>query len=149
MVALDTLPDFAPSPSFADGVMRQVQVFEPWHVAAVDRVRELVPASRPARLVAGLGAAVSAGLLTAAGTWAVARADVAMFMTQIGLERFREQAGAALSDLTVTLVGQPGLDALRTGGPETLALATGAFVATVGAGVVGLRALAGAARRTR
>jgi hypothetical protein len=90
MVALDSLPDFAPSPAFADRVMSQVQVFEPWHAAARStRPSSSSLATRPARMAAGAGVAVSAaGLLAAAGTWAVARADIALLMTQMGLERF-------------------------------------------------------------
>jgi hypothetical protein len=149
MVALDSLPDFAPSPVFADRVMSQVQVFEPWHAAALHAAQQFVPATRPARVAAGAGVAVSAGLLTAAGTWAVARADIALFMTQLGLERFREQVSAATSDLVSTVLGQPGLDAVRTSTPEMMALIMGGFVAVTGLGVVGLRVLATASRRGR
>lgn len=149
MMALETLPDFAPSAAFADRVMSQVQVFEPWHAAALNTAQQFVPASRPARLAAGAGVAVSAGLLTAAGTWAVARADIAIFMTQLGLERFREQISAATSDLVSTVLGQPGLDAVRNSTPEVMALIMGAFVAVTGLGVVGLRALATSSRRAR
>jgi hypothetical protein len=149
MIALDTLPDFAPSTGFADRVMTQVQVFEPWHAAALTTARQFVPQSRPARVFAGLGAALSAGLVTAGATWAVARADFALFLAQIGLERFQEQTSAALSDVVTTILGQPGLDAMRTSSPALAAGAVGGFVAVVGMGVVGLRALASFSRRTR
>lgn len=147
MVALDTLPDFAPAFGFADRVMVQVQVFEPWHAAALSSVRRFIPASRPARVAAGIGAALSAGLLTASATWAVARADIALLLAQVGLDRFRDQVAAASSDVMVTVLGQPGLNALHNGSPEVTAVAVGGFVAVVGLGVVGLRALAGASRR--
>jgi len=149
MVALDTLPDFAPSAAFADRVMSQVQVFEPWHAAALNTAYQFVPSTRPARVAAGVGAAVSAGLITAAGTWAIARADIALLMTQMGLERVREQFSAASSDLVSTIIGQPGLQAMQTSTPETMALIMGGFVAVAGLGVVGLRALATASRRAR
>jgi hypothetical protein len=142
MIALDSLPDFAPSPAFADRVMSQVQVFEPWHAAATRTVGQLVPATRPARIAAGFGAAVTAGLATAGVTWAVARADLAVFAASLGLERFREQLVAAGSDVVSTVIGQPGLDALRGSSPEVMALALGGFVAAAGMGVVGIRALA-------
>ncbi|MBY0490838.1 MAG: hypothetical protein K2R93_13435 [Gemmatimonadaceae bacterium] len=148
MLALDTLPDFAPSAGFADRVMSQVQVFEPWHAAATRAVESYVPASRPARVAAGIGAALTAGLGTAAATWAVARADMGLVLASLGLERFREQVVAAGSDLMATVLGQPGLDALRASTPETMALALGGFVAAAGLGVVGIRALATASRRT-
>lgn len=149
MVALDALPDFAPSVGFADRVMSQVQVFEPWHAAALNTAQQFVPATRPARVAASVGVAVSAGLLTAAGTWAMARADIALLMTQMGLERFREQVSAATSDLVTTILGQPGLAAMQSSSPEMLALVTGGFVAVTGLAVVGLRTLATASRRTR
>jgi hypothetical protein len=142
MIALDSLPDFAPSPVFADRVMSQVQVFEPWHAAATRTVGQLVPATRPARIAAGFGAAVTAGLATAGVTWAVARADLAVFAASLGLERFREQLVAAGSDVVSTVIGQPGIEALRGSSPEVMALALGGFVAVAGMGVVGIRALA-------
>ncbi len=149
MVALDSLPDFAPSAAFADRVMSQVQVFEPWHAAAMNTAQRFVPATRPARVAAGLAAAVSAGLLTAAGTWAVARADIALLMTQMGLERVQEQVSAATSDLVATVLGKPGIETLQTSSPEMLALIMGGFVAVTGLGVVGLRSLATVSRRNR
>src|SRR5579871_5571050 len=36
--ALEHLPRLAPSPEFASRVMAQVQIYEPWHVAARDSV---------------------------------------------------------------------------------------------------------------
>lgn len=149
MVALDALPDFVPSAGFSDRVMSQVQVFEPWHAAATRTVGQLVPATRPARIAAGFGAAVTAGLATAGATWAVARADMAVVLTQLGLERFREQVVAAGSDVISTVLGQPGLDALRGSSPEVMALAAGGFVAAAGMGVVGIRALASTTRTAR
>lgn len=149
MLALDALPDFVPSSAFADRVMSQVQVFEPWHAAAMNTAQQFVPTSRPARLAASVGVAVSAGLITAAGTWAVARADIALLMTQMGLESVREQFSAASSDLLSTVVGQPGLQAMQTSTPEMLALIMGGFVAVAGLGVVGLRSLATVSRRAR
>ena len=147
MVALDALPDFAPSVAFADRVMSQVQVFEPWHAAALSAVQQFVPATRPARIAAGVGVAISGGLVTAAGTWALARADIALFLTQLGLERISERVSAATTDLANTLLGQPGLEAMQRSTPEMMALFMGGFVAVAGLGVVGLRALATVSRR--
>jgi hypothetical protein len=47
------------------------------------------------------------------------------------------------------VLGQPGLDAVRTSTPEMMALIMGGFVAVTGLGVVGLRVLATASRRGR
>lgn len=149
MVALDMLPDFAPSVNFSDRVMSHVQVFEPWHAALARSVEQLVPATRPARIVAGVMAAITAGFTTAAFTWAVARADMALVLTQLGAEGVRGQIVAATSDLATTVLGEPGLSAVRSGTPELAAAAIGGFVALVGMGVVGLRAIATASHRSR
>jgi hypothetical protein len=146
MVALEALPDFAPSPHFADRVMSQVQVFEPWHAAAARTVEQFVPAGRVARVAAGLGAAVAAGFATAGATWVLARADMAFILTRLGAEGVRDQIAAAVTDVASTVLGQPGLDVVRTGTPEMAAVAVGGFVAVVGMGVVGLRALATTSR---
>ena len=149
MATLDALPDFATSAAFSDRVMSQVQVFEPWHAAALASARRFMPASRPARVAASVGAALSAGILTAAAAWAVARADIALLLAQMGLETFRDQVGAAGSDIVTTVLGPHSLDALLQGSPEFAAVVVGGFVAVVGLGVVGLRAMAGAARSIR
>ena len=149
MVALDSLPDFAPSVNFSDRVMSQVQVFEPWHAAATRTVEQFVPATRPARIAAGFGAAITAGLATAGATWVVARADMAFVLTQLGAEGVRDQIVAASNDVASTVLGQPGIAAVQSGSAEMAAIAVGGFVAIGGMGVVGLRALATASRRAR
>jgi hypothetical protein len=149
MVALDSLPDFAPSAHFSDRVMSQVHVFEPWHAAASRTVEQFVPATRPARIAAGFGAAITAGLATAGATWVVARADMAFILTQLGAEGVRDQLVAASNDVAFTVLGQPGMAAVQSGSPELAAFAVGGFVAIVGIGVVGLRALATASHRAR
>ena len=44
--ALDNLPRHAPAPSFANRVMANVQVIEPWHVAMYAATIRLVPNPR-------------------------------------------------------------------------------------------------------
>jgi hypothetical protein len=46
-----------------------------------------------------------------------------LVLAQLGGERFREQLSAAGSDIMNTVLGQPGLDALRGATPEVAALA--------------------------
>ena len=149
VMLLDGLPDYAPSSAFADKVMSQVHVFEPWHAAALATVSKFVPTTRPARVAAGVGAAAGAGLLTAASAWAVSRADIGYLLAQVGLERFQERVAAALSDVASAALGQSALDMLQSGGPAFAALAIGGFVAAVGVSVVGLRAVATTSRSRR
>lgn len=149
VVLLDGLPDFSPSPAFADKVMSQVHVFEPWHAAALSTVSRFVPESRPARVAAGVGAAASAGLLSAASVWAVSRADIGLLLAQFGLERVQERVALAFTDVATAALGQSALEQLQSGGAGFAALVLGGFVAAVGVGVVGLRALATASRTRR
>ena len=62
--ALERLPHLTPSPLFAYRVMSKVQVFEPWHVTALDSVRRFIPRSRPARVLAAASGAFIAVTLT-------------------------------------------------------------------------------------
>lgn len=149
VVLLDGLPDFSPSSAFADKVMSQVHVFEPWHAAALETVGRFVPRSRPARVAAGVGAVASAGILTAASTWAVSRADMGLLLAQFGLEKAQQQVSLAAADVATAALGQSALDQLQSGGFGFAALVLGGFVAAVGLGVVGLRALATSSRNRR
>ena len=57
VAAVEELPRLAPSPLFADHVVAQVNVYEPWDVAVRDAaagwVQRFVPQSRPLRTLAG------------------------------------------------------------------------------------------------
>jgi hypothetical protein len=141
LFVLEDMPHFAPSSDFADRVMLQVQVFEPWHVAARNSVRRFVPASRPARVAAGVGLAASAGIVVSGATWVLTNADIGLLMANVGLEQAQRTASAALSDLVIAAVGQSGLEAWAAGGPMIAVAAGAGFVAVAGAMVAGLRAL--------
>src|SRR5690606_22312482 len=99
LLVLEDLPHFVPSANFADRVMRQVQVFEPWHVAARSSVLRFMPATRPARVAAGLAAAASATIVVSGSIWAVNRADIGLLMANVGIERVRTAVDAAVSDV--------------------------------------------------
>jgi hypothetical protein len=147
MFVLEDLPHFAPSPDFANRVMLQVQVFEPWHVAARNSVLRFVPSSRPARVAAGVGVVASAGVLVSVATWGVNRADMALLLASVGLDEARIAANAAVSDLILAVVGQNGLDAFAAGGPVVAVTAGAGFLVAAGAAVAGLRALTASRNR--
>ena len=126
--ALQAMPDFTPSPRFTDSVMRQVQVFEPWHVALAHTLRPFIPAGRLAQLTAGVAALTVAGLGTAAVSWALARADMAVLL--------------AGTDVAHALVGPSTIAALASSPPATRALLMGGFLLTTGLCVLGMRRLA-------
>ena len=127
--------------------MSQVQVFEPWHVAARNSVLRFMPSTRPARIVAGLATAASAGVMIAGGVWAVNRADMGLLLANVGLDEARIAANAALSDVILAAVGQSGLEVWAAGSPMVALSAGAGFIVAAGAVVVGLRALTTTRRR--
>jgi len=141
LFVIEDLPHFTPSADFADRVMRQVQVFEPWHVAARNSVRRVMPATRSGRAAAGVGLAASAGLMLSGASWVVSNADVGLLLANVGLEQARASATAAASDLVLAAVGQTGIEAWMAGGPMVAVAAGAGFVVAAGAMVAGLRAL--------
>jgi hypothetical protein len=142
VAAMDMLPDLAPAPGFADRVMGQVQVFEPWHAALGRTVAPLVPASAGAQLAAGVVAALGIGGVTALATWLMARADMAFLLAQFGLDQLRGQLREGAASVVAAALGSGGEAAVRGASPELLALWVGGFVAVSGVAVVGLRSLA-------
>jgi hypothetical protein len=143
--ALDQLPHLAPSPLFADRVMQRVDVFEPWHVAALDTAKQWVPRSKPARALALTGGLSAAAVLTIAAVWVLARLDILVFAGTVALERARVSLFASLGQV----VGDATGGALGASGGVLVALVVTAFVLSVVVAAAGLRALAGASRRRR
>ena len=149
LAALDQLPHLAPSPLFAERVMQQVTVFEPWHVAALNSARRLVPRSSPARAVAALGGLSAAVILTVASIWMVARLDILVFVAGVAIERARTAMLGAVSGAITATLGEPALALLGAGGGMGAALVLSAFLASLVLAVAGLRVAAGASRRQR
>lgn len=147
LLVLEDLPHFVPSVDFTNRVMSQVQVFEPWHVAARNGVLRFVPSTRPAQIAAGLATAASATVLVSGAVWAVNRADIGLLLANVGLEEARASANAAVSDVILAAVGQTGLEAWAAGGPMVALGAGVGFLVVAGAAVAGLRALTTARSR--
>jgi hypothetical protein len=147
--ALDQLPHLVPSPLFADRVMQQVAVFEPWHVAALDTLRPLVPRSRPARALALTGALSAAALVSIAAIWMVARLDTFVFIFGVALERARASLLANLNDAIGSVLGDSSAALAGSGGGLLAVLVVSAFLVAVVVAAAGLRAMAGASRRRR
>lgn len=145
--ALEHLPNFAPSPLFAERVLGQVQLFVPWHIALLDTVRGWAPQSRPARAVfaAGLGSVALA--LTVAMLWILAQFDTAVFAINIGLDRARAAILDAGQSALLGTLGESGLQALRATGAMGIALAALATLVLTAGAVRTLRALATSSRR--
>lgn len=148
-VALEGLPHLVPSPLFAERVMREVQIFEPWHVAARDTVRRWLPQSRGARVVAFGGAGVMAVSMTLLTLWLAQRADAVLFVGNLAAERTRGALYDTLHGLLVALLGQNAAGAIASNGLPGFALAATALLVAVTATAFALKTLASAARSKR
>jgi hypothetical protein len=145
VTTLEQMPHFTPSPLFAYRVMKKVEVFEPWHVAALNTVRRFVPSSRPARVFAAAAAGVVATTLTIATVWLASRIDAVAFVGAMALERVRGNTSQAVTGFVSSTLGQPS----ALGGESGIALAAAGFLTAVAVSAFGLRAIAAASRRRR
>jgi anti-sigma factor RsiW len=145
---LERLPHFIPSTSFSDRVMSQVQVFEPWHVTALDTVKRWLPASKPARALALATTSVFALVISIVSVWAAVRLDAFVFFFELMSQRARVAIFDAVGGAIANTFGPTAVDALRAGG-LTAALGVTGFLALIVVAAVGLRALVGTARRRR
>ena len=147
--ALDHLPHFSPSPLFAERVMARTQVFQPWHVAALDSVRQILPAAGPARVLVGVAASTVALLLTVVSVFLVTRLDALLFVGQLVLQRVRDASVGALDALAASVLGDAGVGALTASGLTGVSLAVVAVLVSGALAAGGLRAAVAASRRNR
>lgn len=146
--ALERLPHFVPSPLFRERVMAQVQVFEPWHVSALDTARRWLPASRPARFVGLAATSVFALVVSLGAVWMAVRLDAFLFFFDLAGQRVRTAVFDGLGNAIASTFGTAAVDALRTGGVAAAVGLTG-FLVLIVLAAVGLRALVATARRRR
>jgi len=135
MLRIEGLPHLSPSPLFAEKVMAQVNVFEPWHVAAANTIRALLPRYRPVRVALGAAALTSCVTLTTMALWIASRFDSAMLLAGMAYE---SAAAVALNAVTA-IVGPRAVETLQAGGaPMVFTLASVMAVAAIGS-VIGIR----------
>jgi hypothetical protein len=147
--ALDHLPRFAPSPLFADRVMAHTRVFQPWHVAALDSARRILPASGPARVLVGVAASSVALMLTVLSVFLVTQLDALVFVGQLALQRGRDLLLGSLDAIGGSLLGDAALQALRASGATGVILGIAAVIGSGALAAGALRAAAAASRRNR
>ena len=147
--ALDHLPHFSPSPLFAERVMARTQIFQPWHVAAMDTARRAVPTSTPARVLVGVAASTMALILTTLTVFLVTRLEALLFVGQLVIQRSRDVILAAMDGVVGSLLGDAAVGALRASGGTGIALAILAVVVSGALAAGGLRAAVSASRRNR
>ncbi len=144
---IEHLPYAAPSAGFQDRVLREVQIFEPWHVAAMDTVRRLVPPPGPWRVVASAGLVGAACSMTAIVLWVSLRLDTVLYVTQAGLERAQSALISGAAAAVTFAFGDTVAAALPTAGAWGAVVALATVLGSIGLAGLGLRSLA--ARRVR
>ncbi|MCC7051730.1 MAG: hypothetical protein IT355_00595 [Gemmatimonadaceae bacterium] len=145
VLGLETLPEMTPSLGFADRVMHEVHVFEPWHVAIRTSVAGWVPSSPVARIAAGTAFTSAATLVTGAAAWGWAHRDTTIFVGSLVTERARVGLFESLTATAQALVGP--LGATFGSGLPLLGVAGATLLTGAGLGFLGLRAVAARARR--
>jgi hypothetical protein len=146
---LEDLPHFAPTPRFADRVMAQVQIIEPWNVAVLDTARRFVPRSAPMRTLMTATASAVALALTSGGVWLALHTDLALYSFNLVAGRARSALMDGAASVVGSAFGASGLDALRASGMRGVVLGAGVMAVAVGGAAFGLRALASPPRRGR
>lgn len=145
--ALETLPHLAPSPLFAERVMAGVHIVEPWHVAARDTARRLVPRSLPARAAVMVAAASASVVLTVVSLWIATRLDLLAFVSGAAVEQGRLAVASVLEAIVGTAFGPEAAAFVQATGTIGLAITLLLLVAAATAAVIGVRRLAVASSR--
>ena len=146
-MALEELPHLAPSALFSERVMAQVQVFEPWHVAARDSLARLVPRSTPARAAAVLLGSGAAIVLATLSIWITERLDILAFLSGTAVQRGREFITSLVEGVIGAAFGPAALGFVRGTGSIGLIVATLALAGAAAVAVMGVRRLATASSR--
>ena len=139
---LDALPHFTPRLNFADRVMNEVQVIEPWHVALTESARRLVPQSTGVRVLAAAGAGLIATTISGSALWLAFRADLLGWSSGAALGTAGTGAWAGLQSFASELTST------RTD-LGVLALAAAVLTVTTVGAVLAFRGLAAVARANR
>jgi len=134
---LEHLPRFSPSPAFQQKVMARVQIYVPWYIAAWDRLRVLVPQSRPARALAGTAALSVLALITVLSLAVVTRLDALIFAIDLGVMRLQEWGSSLFTAAVSAALGDEALAAIRSAGEFGLVALVVLLVLTT-AGAAGL-----------
>jgi hypothetical protein len=149
--ALEHLPRLAPSPEFAGRVMAQVQIYEPWHVAARDSVvswvRPLAPRSQPVRLAVGAAALSLAGLVSLASIWLIAHADATLFFAGLVRTTFVRGLATTGASIVQALLGRSASQALAGNTTAVIVASISLYIVVFLAAAFALRAAAVSRRR--
>ncbi len=139
---LDALPHFAPRHGFADRVMSNVQVIEPWHVALAESAKAWVPQSTGLRVLAAAGAGVAATTVSGTALWLAFRADLLGWGAGAALEQGGRGAWGSVAAGVRAIAG-------ALGDGTTIAAGAAALAGSAIIAVLAFRRLAAAARANR
>ena len=145
--ALEHLPHLAPSPLFAERVLSRVNIFVPWHVAALDTLRALLPSSRRGRVAFGLAAGSLAAVMSVFVLWIALRFDAVLFAAGLLADRVRASILDAAGTLLAGALGDSAYTIVRTSGLFGLAVLTLALIAAALLAATLLRTIAVNRRR--
>jgi hypothetical protein len=145
--ALEHLPYMAPSPLFAERVLHRVNVFVPWHVAALDTIRGLLPSSRRGRVAFGLATGSLAAVMSVLVLWIALRFDAVLFAVGLLADRLRVGILDTAGSLLAGALGDSAYTLVRTSGLFGLAVLTLALVAAAVLAATLLRTIAVHRRR--
>lgn len=137
---LTALPLMAPSPGFADRVMSQVRVADPF---ALRSIRQRIFASRRSMAVAASLALALVGSMAASVAWTLANQDVLASTGSWLLAQGTQAGWLALRGLASNFIEQPWYESARTFAdhPGRLGAALGALSLAYLSGVFALRRL--------
>ncbi len=147
--ALDALPYHTPRIDFADNVLRQVQIIEPWYVALGETARRLVPRAQPMRALAAVGAGVGAIAVSGSAMWLAFQAGLTSWVFNVALDRGREELLVSAGNVAGEVLGAGGAEALAQGGLPLLAVGAAVLAGSALAAAAGFRRLVSAARAQR
>jgi hypothetical protein len=147
--ALEDLPHFAPSHTFADRVLSQVPVFVPWHVAARESVVRWLPQSRPARVAVGAMGTAVASVLTIAILWVATQSDVLTLASGAAGDQIQNLVLDAARGVLTIVLGDHMFGVIQQTGTIGIAAAMLGLMAAAAGSIAGLRALAAASSRRR
>jgi hypothetical protein len=145
--ALERLPHLAPRTGFADRVLSRVQIVEPWHVAALNSARRIVPESRPLRAVALATMGLASVAISASAVWIALSANLTVGSATVVTGRMRTAMVAGVQQALEAVLGASATQALQANGSVAMAAAGVALLAAIGAAALGFRALASASRQ--
>jgi hypothetical protein len=144
---LEHLPHFGPVSTFADRVLGHVQLFVPWHVAALDTLRGWMPRSRTGRAVAWAGFASAAVVLTFVSLWLLTRLDTVIFAVDMVVGRVRAAFAGGIGDIVAALFGDTAVHAFRTSGSAGIWIALTVLLLAAAFTARALRAVVAGPRR--